>query len=475
MSRIAVGLLSVCCGLSASASARPAPVPGASAKPAPNVLVILDSSGSMWERVDGEPKVTTAKKVLNDLLRDLPAGTHVGLMTYGHRRKGDCGDIEILSPIGKESPAAIAKKVSGLQPKGETPIAAALLKARDAFQGVSGTKMVVLITDGAEECHGDPCAAIKELAAVGLDVHVNVVGFHLKQKEREAVECIAREGRGKYYDAADAKALVAAMSEVKAEVERASEAPIPPPAEPSLLSPSQGGQLIAAPNAAWQKAISGKPEDTVAFSCAALPAEAIFAFQDSKPATFSKFQILIPRSGQWVKDFELLAADDSANGTYRSLGKFTTQNSRLIQTPYQEFPFPATTARFLKLRILSGFPGDCADLLTQIRLVGKTGAGAASGSEASAGVDLLSPAGGGQVIAAPNLAWQKSISGKDSDTVPFSCASLPVEAVYAFRNERPATFSRFQMLIPATGQWVKDFELSTADEFAGTYRPVGSG
>jgi Ca-activated chloride channel family protein len=192
MSRIAIALAFVASfsGAGVSAASPNVPPPAPVATPT-NVLFILDSSGSMWERVDGQPKVTTAKKVLNDLLAHLPPQTRVGLMTYGHRRKGDCQDIELLSAIGRETAGQIAKRVDALQPKGETPIAAALVKAADALKGVAGPKMVVLVTDGAEECHGDPCAAAKALAAVGADVHVNVVGFHLKPKEREAVECIA--------------------------------------------------------------------------------------------------------------------------------------------------------------------------------------------------------------------------------------------------------------------------------------------
>jgi hypothetical protein len=462
----------IAAGIAASPAQNPPPAGGAAAAPA-NVLFVLDSSGSMWERVDGQPKIVTAKKVLNDLLAKLPAKTRVGLMTYGHRRKGDCKDIELLSAIGRETPSAIAKKVDALQPKGETPIAAALAQAADAFRDLMGPRIVVLVTDGAEECHGDPCAAAKALAAVGADVHVNVVGFHLKPKEREAVECVANAGRGKYYDAADTKALAAAMAEVKADVEQAGEAPIAEPAGTNLLSPAQGGQLIAAPNETWSKAITGKPDDTVRFSCAGLPTEAIFAFKGGKPATFSKFQILVPRSGQWAKEIELLAGDDGPAGAFRSIGRLTTQNLRVLQSPYQEVSFAETTASFFKLRILSAWSGDCDDRLTQIRLVGKLPAGAAAAIPDTSGTDLLAPAAGGQVISAPNLGWGQVITGKEADFVRFSCASLPTEAVFAFRDERPATLTRFETLIPSTGQWMKDFELSIADDLSGAFRPVG--
>lgn len=349
-------------------------VPFGAASAATNVLFILDSSGSMLEKVDGIPKIVIAKRVLNDTLSALPPDTQLGLMTYGHRRKGDCNDIEVISPIGTAKSAEIAAKVRALTPKGGTPIAAALVQAASVFKKFSGDhNHIVLITDGAEECHGDPCAAARELAAVGLDVHVNVVGFNLKQKERDAVACIAREGHGKYYDAKDQKALSDAMIDVKQEVAlQTPAAAVAKPAEEfNLLLAANGGQLIAAPSENWANAITGKDGDSVRLGGGD---EAVYAFKDGQAATFSKFSILIAAtSGGNIKDFELLAADDAPTGVFRSLGRFTTQNLRLIKSPYQEFTFPETTAKYLKIKILSdhgGMPLRDADL-TQIRLIGK--------------------------------------------------------------------------------------------------------
>jgi len=147
--------------------------------------------------------------------------------------------------------------------------------------------------------------------------------------------------------------------------------PAASPGEVNLLSAAQGGQLLGAPDPSWQSAVSGNDKDVAGFGCTSMPLEAIFAFKNGQAATFSRFEILIPYTGKFVKDFELLAADDSASGTYRSLGKFTTQNLLLAKTPYQPFAFPETTAKFLKLRILSAWPSDCTQSLTQIRLMGK--------------------------------------------------------------------------------------------------------
>jgi hypothetical protein len=268
---------------------------------------------------------------------------------------------------------------------------------------------------------------------------------------------------GSFYPASDPKALTAALTRVKEEIAA------PPPA-PSLLTPSAGGQILAAPDAGWQAVISGKDSDMTRISCAALPAEGVFAFKDEAPATFSQFQILIPGQGQWVKDFELLAADDSPVGTFRSLGKFTAQNMKMIKSPYQEFTFPAATARYFKLRVLTTYPGDCDDRLTQIRLNGTLVPGGAAkptpGQTTTPNLLL-----GAELVGAPNANWAKAIDGKDADSASFSCAALPTEGIFGFKSA--TSFSRFAIAIPRRGQWPKDIELQAADAAGGPYRSIG--
>jgi len=67
---------------------------------ATKVMIILDASGSMWGKVDGKPKIQIAREVLKDLLPKFGTHMHLGLSAYGHRKKGDCNDIETLIPIG---------------------------------------------------------------------------------------------------------------------------------------------------------------------------------------------------------------------------------------------------------------------------------------------------------------------------------------------------------------------------------------
>jgi hypothetical protein len=453
-----------------------------------NILFIFDASGSMKTAVGSDTRIGIAKKAMHKMLTDMPKDFHLGLMMYGHRRAADCTDLELVSPIGADDAAAIDKTIQAVQPKGETPIAVALRQAARSFSILKGqNNSIVLVTDGIEECKGDPCAAANEIKASGIGLKVDIVGFTLTDAQRKAIQCVPDATGGQYFEARDLPSLDKALGDIRQRTAQATPpapqpAGPPPPAAPSpppennLLSTANGGQLISAPDVSWGGAITGNDKDMVRFSgCGGMPFDAIFAFKDERPATFAKFSMLVPGVGKWIKDFELLAADDSPSGSYRSLGTFTLQNMAMIKTPYQEFTFTETTAKYLKVRVLSAQGGDCDNRFTQIRLIGKLGDAPAPSSAATSQVNLLAPSQGGQLLAAPDSSWSALISGKDEDMARFSaCGGTPAEAIYAFKDEKPATFDKFAVLIPSTGKWVKDIEVLAADDSpTGTYRSLG--
>ena len=129
-----------------------------------NVLFILDSSGSMWGQIDGKAKTTIAKEALKGIIDSMPGGFDTGLMTYGHRRKGDCKDIELLIPPGPHNPATMKAKVAELSAKGKTPLSGSLRMAAKTLRSTEEAASVILITDGLETCDSDPCQVAADLA-----------------------------------------------------------------------------------------------------------------------------------------------------------------------------------------------------------------------------------------------------------------------------------------------------------------------
>src|SRR3546814_77900 len=121
-----------------------------------NLLFILDASGSMWGRVDGEPKIVVAKEVMASLVRGLPDDAKAGLIAYGHRRKGECTDIESLVALGPLDRDAMIRQVEGLNAKGMTPLTASVKQAIEQLRQTEQSTSVVLVSDGLESGGGDP-------------------------------------------------------------------------------------------------------------------------------------------------------------------------------------------------------------------------------------------------------------------------------------------------------------------------------
>ena len=119
------------------------------------------------------------------LIQELPDTTRIGLEVYGHREKGNCEDIEMLVPVGSGNKATLIQRLKTLMPKGETPIARALMRAEAALKTAEEETTIVLISDGKETCGGDPCATVRTLRANGLKVKVHVVGFDVPTDESQ--------------------------------------------------------------------------------------------------------------------------------------------------------------------------------------------------------------------------------------------------------------------------------------------------
>lgn len=203
-------------------------------------MFIMDASNSMWGRIDGKPKIEIAKKIVSEMAATLPEGTKAGLIAYGHRfdhKLNDCSDMELVGGYGTYSPARFTELLNYVVPKGQTPIASTLTESV-GWVSMDGAQSptVVLITDGVESCGGDPCGAAKKLAEAGVNTRIHVVGYDLKQGQREQVQCIAENGNGKYFDARNADGLKDALNQVKVEIAQAQTPAVQPaPAKPEPI------------------------------------------------------------------------------------------------------------------------------------------------------------------------------------------------------------------------------------------------
>lgn len=173
--------------------------------PLTRILFVFDASFSMYGQWQSGMKMDLSKKILSQFL-DSIKGTpnlELALRPYGHqvplRPERSCTDTKLEVPFSSNSIPAIKKRLSYLTPKGTTPIAYTLEQAAYDFPEPSSDKVrniIILITDGLEECDGDPCAVSRALQAKGVILKPFVIGVGLDLDYINQFGCI-----GKFYDA----------------------------------------------------------------------------------------------------------------------------------------------------------------------------------------------------------------------------------------------------------------------------------
>lgn len=179
-------------------------------------VLVLDASGSMWQQVEGRSKVEIARDAVDSMLGNWNGDTALGLIAYGHRRRGDCADIEVLIEPDGFDRERISRTVRGLNALGMTPISAAVRKAAEVLRYTEHRATVILVSDGEETCNADPCALGAELEAQGIDFTAHVIGFDLPDgPAREQLQCLASRTGGRYLEARDAAQLDAALGAIQ--------------------------------------------------------------------------------------------------------------------------------------------------------------------------------------------------------------------------------------------------------------------
>jgi Ca-activated chloride channel homolog len=191
------------------------PVKTVPSKQAPTrILFLFDASQSMFGRWESNNKFEIAKKLLSDIVDSLNALPNVetGLRVYGHTKKfppQDCDDTKLEVAIGKANGRRIKDKLNEITPSGTTPIAMALEKCGGDFPPEKARNIVILITDGMEECNGDPCAVSQALQKKGIFLKPFIIGLNLSTDLQKQFECV-----GTFYDASTENSFISIMNVV---------------------------------------------------------------------------------------------------------------------------------------------------------------------------------------------------------------------------------------------------------------------
>lgn len=257
-------------------------LPGAAGASPPEVLVVVDCSGSMREQVPVGPaqkninvpggtvvfkgtptgktesRIDAAKRALASVIDQIPASTKLGVRLFAHRYGGrsnaekrkSCEDTELMFPIAPPDRPAMKTLVANITCKGWTPLAYSLDQAGKDFANTADVeRTIVVLSDGEETCGGDPAAVARRLHESGLKIVTDVIGFSVDAQARAQLQQVAAAGGGKYFGADDAVTLARSL----AVAVKASVAPPPEPTpKPSAPDP--------------RPSVGAPPAETVAFA-----------------------------------------------------------------------------------------------------------------------------------------------------------------------------------------------------------------
>lgn len=153
-------------------------------------------------------KIDIARNLLYNMLDSLRKieNLEIGLRVYGHTKgypPQDCNDTELEVDFGNCDIVndRIKKKLEYIRARGTTPIAKALEKgAYDFPKGENSRNIIILITDGIEECDMNPCAVSRLLQKEGIILKPFVIGIGLDDTYKKTFDCV-----GSYYDASKKK------------------------------------------------------------------------------------------------------------------------------------------------------------------------------------------------------------------------------------------------------------------------------
>ena len=192
------------------------------------VEIVMDYSGSManW--------INVAKRSMQSIVNQIPANVKLGFRVFGHDAYGKNPNTSVVqdvkkivkkgnkisvitekSPLGSISGACSATQqvtsiatanaqnilygMNSVDLGGATPLVYALDRTVNQDFSIfnqNTAKKIVLITDGGENCGGDPCAFARKLMQKRSDIHIDVV---LVSSNSKSLMCLSNLTGGHFY------------------------------------------------------------------------------------------------------------------------------------------------------------------------------------------------------------------------------------------------------------------------------------
>ncbi len=173
-------------------------------------LIIFDQSASMYEPFEGQMKFKAAKSAVRKVLANLNDNEYIGLRTIGINpekmalnpvvtTKTLCTATALLNRISLSNKANIDKSIDYIIPSGMSPIQYTLQTALESdFHVGTDIKRIILVTDGYENCNGDPCSYIRRQMMRRNDLVIDIVAIGVNDRDAKLLQCLTDTTHGTF-------------------------------------------------------------------------------------------------------------------------------------------------------------------------------------------------------------------------------------------------------------------------------------
>ena len=143
-----------------------------------------------------ETKFAIAQKMLYqmaDSIQKSNPNVELALRIFGHqshRDKNNCTDTKLEVAFTKNAANNFRTTLNNVKPQGHTPIAYSLYQSADDFPDSENINSIILITDGLENCEGNPCEASAYLKEKRITINPYIIGLDIADSIKNNFDCI---------------------------------------------------------------------------------------------------------------------------------------------------------------------------------------------------------------------------------------------------------------------------------------------
>jgi Ca-activated chloride channel family protein len=184
-----------------------------------DAILVFDASGSMasTDTSGNISRIHRVREAVEAVVPNVARYRDLGLIVYGAGTANACAAIEMKVAPAPNNAVPIILALKGVLPNGRTPLSDSVALAAEALDFRAEPATVVLLTDGEENCGGDPCALGRKLEAEGANIRVHVIDYKLRlSSEWQGTmhsRCLAETTDGKYIAVNTTEELVDALRE----------------------------------------------------------------------------------------------------------------------------------------------------------------------------------------------------------------------------------------------------------------------